>query len=203
MSRTLPLLAALILAALALLAQPAFSASSKPLDYELTAPAPTVSAAGAHREYVSPPLRAPRRFNVVGLRWRRGASEHVHLRVRVKRNGGRWTRWRELETTSSEGPDQGRGEPVHRGISGPAWAGHADWVQYRSERRLPGAKLHFVRTIGSVPARQPRVRAAAEAQPGMVSREGWGAQDCPPRSGPDYGELVVMMHGEDAIPGAS
>jgi hypothetical protein len=23
------------------------------------------------------------------------------------------------------------------------------------------------------------------------------------RSGPDYGELVVMMHGADAIPGAS
>ena len=23
------------------------------------------------------------------------------------------------------------------------------------------------------------------------------------RSGPDYGELVVMMYGEDAIPGAS
>src|SRR5688500_4094398 len=193
MSRTLPLLAALLLAVLALTAQPASAATPKPVDFELKAPAPAVSGAGAHREYVSPPVRAPRRFNVVGLRWRGGASEHTHLRVRVKRTGGPWTPWRELETTSSEGPDEGRGERVHRGVSGPAWAGHADWVQYRSERRLPGAKLHFVKTIGTVPARAA-VRTA-EAQPGMVSREGWGAQNCPPRSGPDYGEVrMAFVH---------
>ena len=192
MSRTLPLLAALVMTVLALFAQPA-SARPDAADFELTAPAPQVSGAGHEREYVSRPLRAPRRFNLVGLRWRGGAGEHTHLRVRVKRGGGRWTPWRELETTAADGPDRGRGEGGRRGISAPAWAGKADWVQYRSERRLPGAKLHFVRTIGTVP-RTASVRAA-EAQPGMVPRAGWGAENCPPRSAPDYGAVhMAFVH---------
>jgi len=190
MSRTLPLLAALILGALGTCAGPASAATPKARDFEMTAPAPSVSGAGSGREYVSPPLRAPRRFNVVGLRWR-GSADHAHLRVRVRRDGGRWTRWRELEATSAEGPDVFSGERVARGMSGPAWAGQADWVQYRSERRLPGAKLHFVKTIGTV---HPRAGVrAAEAQPGIVPRSGWGAEDCPPRSGPDYGEVKMAF----------
>jgi hypothetical protein len=113
--------------------------------------------------------------------------------VRVKRQGGRWTKWRELETTASEGPDQGRGERVARGVSGPAWAGQADWVQYRSERRLAGAKLHFVKTRGTV-RRTAGVRAAG-SQPPIVPRSGWGAESCPPRSGPDYGEVrMAFVH---------
>src|SRR4051794_30865716 len=99
MSRTLPLLAALILGVPGAAAAPA-SANPKPVDFEMTAPAPAVAGAGAHREYVSPPLHAPKRFNVVGLRWRGGAPGDVHVRVRVKREGGRWTKWRELEATS-------------------------------------------------------------------------------------------------------
>jgi len=194
MSRSLPLLAALVVVVLALVTEPANTAPpARPsaLDFELAAPAVSVSGAGAGREYVSRPLRAPRRFDIVGLRWR-GAGEHTHLRVRVRRDGGRWTRWHELETTSSEGPDRGRGEPVRRGVSGPAWAGHADWVQYRSERRLPGARLHFVKV--DAPKAAPGVRAA-EAQPAMVSREGWGAQECPPRSAPSYGEVrMAFVH---------
>jgi hypothetical protein len=191
MSRTLPLLAALVLGVLGTLAAPASAATPKPRDFELTAPGPSVTGSRADREYVSPPLRAPRRFNLVGLRWRGGGGAQTHLRVRVKRDGGRWTKWRELETTSAEGPDRGRGEPASRGVSGPAWAGQADWVQYRSERRLPGAKLHFVKTIGTV-KRKAGV-FAAEAQPAMVSRAGWGAENCPPRAAPDYGQVKMAF----------
>ena len=192
MSRTLPLLAALIFGALGISAGPATAAIPKPLDFEMAAPTAAVSGSGARREYVSPPLRAPRRFNVVGLRWRGGASEETHLRVRVKRAGGPWTKWRELEATSAEGPDGGRGEPVARGVSGPAWAGKADWVQYRSERRLPGAKLHFVKTIGTVKSKTG-VFAAGTGQPGIVPREGWGAEDCQPRGAPDFGEVKMAF----------
>ena len=201
MSRTLPLLAALIAGALSLVAVPAQSAkpySPKPVDFELSAPAAGVSGAGARREYVSPPLKAPKRFNVVGLRWR-GPGEHARLKVRVRRDGGRWTAWHELEATSAEGPDGGRGERAARGLSGPAWAGQADWVQYRSKRRLPGARIHFVNTTGTATAADRRRTAkertirAAGTQPAMVSREGWGAQNCPPRSAPDYGEVKVAF----------
>jgi hypothetical protein len=190
MLRTLPLVAALLVGALG--TSPAAASSPKPRDFELTAPGTSVSGAGAAREYVSPKLRAPGRFNLVGLRWRGGAAEHTHLRVRVKRDGGHWTKWRELEATSAEGPDAGSGERVATGISAPAWAGQADWVQYRSDRRLPGAKLHFVKTIGTV--HMPKtVRSAGAGQPPMVSRDGWGAQDCPPRAAPDYGEVKMAF----------
>jgi len=192
MSRTLPLLAALIFGALGTSAGAASAATPKPRDFELTAPSPSVSEAGGDREYVSPKLRAPGRFNIVGLRWRGGAAGHTHLRVRVKRDGGRWTNWRELEATSAEGPDAGRGERVARGVSGPAWAGQADWVQYRSDRRLPGAKLHFVKTIGTV-RRPTTVRAAGTGQPAIVPRSGWHAEQCPPRSAPDYGEVKMAF----------
>ena len=214
MSRTLPLLAALIVGVLATLAGPALSAKPyrpEPVDFELAASAAEPTVARGEREYVSPPLRAPKRFNLVGLRWR-GTADHAHLRVRVKREGGRWTGWRELQTGSSEGPDRGRGERAVAGLSAPAWAGQADWVQYRSERRLPGARLHFVNTTGTATAADRRLTAfrrtvnggvtalltppsarAAEAQPAMVSREGWGAQNCQPRAAPDYGEVKMAF----------
>jgi hypothetical protein len=214
MSRTLPLLAALIVTVLAVVAGPALSAKPyrpDPVDFELAAPAAEPTAASGDREYVSPPLRAPKRFNLVGFRWR-GSGDHAHLRVRVKRDGGAWTKWQELEADTADGPDAGRGEPVRQGMSAPAWAGQADWIQYRSERRLPGARLHFVNTTGTATAADRRLTAfrrtvnggvvavlkppsahAAESQPGMVSRAGWGAQSCPPRSGPDYGQVKMAF----------
>src|SRR3712207_646694 len=122
MRRTLPLLAALLLAGLAVVAGPALSArpyQPDPVDFSMAAPAPKVSAAGGEHEYVSPPLRAPKRFNTVGLKWR-GSASHAHLRVRVRRDGGRWTRWHELPVGSAEGPDRGSGESVRSAVSAPA-----------------------------------------------------------------------------------
>ena len=219
MSRTLPLAAAVIVCFLATVAGPALSADPyvpEPVDFELSAPAPAPVAARGGREYVSPPLHAPKRFNLVGLRWR-GSADQAHLRVRVKRDGGRWTRWRELGTGSSEGPDRGSGEPVRDSVSAPAWAGQADWVQYRSERRLPGVRLHFVNTTGTATPGDRRRTAfrravnggvvalaklpgalvpdanAADERPAMVSRDDWGAENCPPRSAPAYGEVKLAF----------
>jgi hypothetical protein len=221
MKRTLLVLVAVVAGALAAVAGPALSADPyrpDPVDFELAAPSAEPSAArGAHhgREYVSPPLRAPKRFNLVGMRWR-GSSDHVHLRMRVRQEGGRWSRWRELHSDTADGPDPGRGEPAVS-ASAPAWAGQADWVQYRSERRLPGARLHFVNTTGTATAADRRRTAlrrtinggvialaklpaalvpsarAAEPQPPIVPRAQWGAQDCPPRSGPDYGQVKAAF----------
>jgi hypothetical protein len=221
MRRTLPLLAALILAVLAVVAGPALSArpyQPEPVDFELRGPAAKPSAARGGREYVSPPLRAPKRFNTVGLRWR-GDDDHVHLRVRVKRNGGKWTRWQEMPTGSAEGPDRGQGESVREGVTGPAWAGQSDWIQYRSERRLPGVRLHFVNTTGTATAADRRRTAfrravnggvvalaklpsalvadadAAEEQPPIVSRDGWNGDRCPPRDAPTYSEVnMAFVH---------
>ena len=145
---------------------PAASAA-KTRDFERRAPGRTTAT-----------IVAPSAFNLVGLRWKGRAAPDVEIRVR---RGASWSRWEHLA--------------VHgRGGSDPAWVGRARTVQYRLDRRVRGLRLHFV-SVG------PRRRAAARASQTTatpfpyVSREQWGASQCPPRSGPDYGEVkAVAVH---------
>ena len=120
---------------------------------------------------------APRPFNLVGLNWRGDASPDVHMRAR--RHSG-WTRWREVGVHGAGGSD-------------PVWVGRARVVQYRLSRRVPGLRLHFV-SVG-----RPRVRARASQTVDTpfpyVTREQWGADQCPPRAAPDHGEVkAVAVH---------
>jgi N-acetylmuramoyl-L-alanine amidase len=149
-------------------------------DFEL---APAAGGAAAGGAVKSAPMRAPRRFSLVGLRWRGRAEPQVA--VRVRREGRGWSRWVGLDSHAEHRPDARTGERSARGASSPLWVGAADWVQYRSTRRLPGLRLHFVRVRGTAPV----ARAAQEPQPGIVPRADWGASQCPPRSAPDYGEV--------------
>jgi hypothetical protein len=202
MLRRIVLLAVL---ACGLVAAPAFSLRPyrpDPVDFE--------SGAGAQKRFgravQSQPIETGRRFNLVGMRWRGGAEPRIGIRTR--REGGGWSRWTTLPAQSEDAPDPGRGEPDARGTSTPAWVGEADYVQYRLSKPVPGLKLHYVNVKGSstggdrlrsglrrvadhVAALIPGTPAAkaAEARPGMVSRAGWGASDCPPRSGPEYGSV--------------
>jgi N-acetylmuramoyl-L-alanine amidase len=191
-----PVLALVAVAAFVAVTGPALSLSRyrpKPVDFEL-APAAVTAAGGP---VTSKALRAPKRFNLVGMRWRGRAAPRLALRVR--KAGGRWTRW--VPVSAEYGPS-----------SAPVWVGEADQVQYRSSRALPGLRLHFVNVEGTATAAD-RARTsirravntaalslgrvlgarAAQAQPpgapAMVMRSGWGAQDCPPRSGAQYGQV--------------
>jgi N-acetylmuramoyl-L-alanine amidase-like protein len=199
---------ACLLAACAV-AGPALSTSPyrpKAVDFEV-APRAKPKATSA-RGLVSGHVRAPKRFNLVGIRWR-GRAE-PRLSIRTRRNGRRWTRWARLDTHADDGPDAGTAERT-RGVSSPAWVGEADQVQYRASRRLPGLRLHFVNVNGTATAADralSAVRGAANtavvslgralgaapagaqvAQPAIVPRAGWGASACPPRSPADYGTV--------------
>ncbi|MFN2616548.1 MAG: peptidoglycan recognition protein [Thermoleophilaceae bacterium] len=200
-------LAVALAAALALgaAAGPALSLSRyrpDPLDFEL-APASS-SDAGV--------LRAPKRFNLLGLRWRGQAEPGIRLRVHTA--GGSWGRWVAVGAHAEHEPDPGRNEPA-AGASDPVWAGEADAVQYRLSRRVPGLRLHFVNVEGSAtPAdrartalrrslntalvsvasvlRSPKARAAGP-RPAIVPRSGWNAGQCPPREAPDYGTVKTAF----------
>jgi hypothetical protein len=120
---------------------------------------------------------APRPFNLVGLNWRGDATPDVKLRV--KRRSG-WTRWREVGEHGASGSD-------------PVWVGRARSLEYRLSRRVPGLRLHFV-AVG-----KPRVRARASQTVDTpfpyVTREQWGASQCPPRAAPEYGQVkAVAVH---------
>jgi hypothetical protein len=203
------------LGVLAWIAAPALSSSTwrpDPVDFELAPGSDSVVARTAGG-VISRPLRPAKRFNLVGMRWRGGARPAVSVRTRL--SGGRWTRWVAVSEYTEDAPDPGRGEPDVHGLSMPVWVGEADEVQYRLSRRVPGLRLHFVNVKGST-TRADRLRTAvrgaanaavgsvaglfrggsahaAEPRPGIVPRSGWGAEDCPPRTAPDYGVVKTAF----------
>src|SRR3954453_18718059 len=94
------------------------------------APAAIASAHSAHpREtaprWISPPIEAPHRFDLVGV-----AREMKAVQIRVRDDGGRW----------SERVDQEDGTPIY--------VGGADIAQVRAPFR-PHGRLHFVNVSGT------------------------------------------------------
>ncbi len=163
---------------------------------------------GGHGGWRSGVVRAPRRFDLVGLTWR--SPRAVRARIRVQSPDGRWSAW----TAMGDG---------HAGRPGtePVWAGGAEAYELRLDRRpSAGLRAHFVNATGTATAAD-RVRTAlrrathgalaaiagtaARAQsapgaPAIVPRAAWGADQCPPRVAPAYGEvqLGVVHHTVDA-----
>ncbi len=167
----------------------ALAARQAPVDFELAPEAGDQAVGSSAGAVVSSRLETPRRFNLVGMRWRGRSRPHIELRVR---HSGRWSHWEELEAETDHNPDPGRGER-QASSSEPIWVGRAGAVQYRLSRRVPGLRLHFV-DVGAKPART-RARAAQALPPAYVPRAEWGAAGCPPRSAPGYGEVrSVHVH---------
>ena len=209
MRRLLPLAVALV-AVLAWVAAPALSLepyAPKVTEFEVSprVPAPAARAArsGGDRRVTLPVVRAPKRFDLVGLTWRdRGL---VEAELRVRRDGGRWSRWF----------DPGHGENGER-ASSPLLTGGTDEVQIRLDRVPRGLKLRFVNATGTADRTSrvvTRIRRAANTAviaafgtpafaqrrqasgaPPMVPREQWdpGGQ-CKPRSSAGYGEVKAAL----------
>jgi hypothetical protein len=148
----------------------------------------------------SPVVRAPKRFDLVGLSWRRG---EIATQVRVRDAAGRWHPWTRMAGVHAGG---GAG-------SEPVWAGGADAYQLRMDARPRGLRARFVNATGTassadrlktairraahsalatVAGTQARAQAplpGSRAAPAIVPREAWGADQCPPRAAPAYGEV--------------
>jgi N-acetylmuramoyl-L-alanine amidase len=146
--------------------------------------------------WISPPIEAPDRFDLVGV-----AREPRALEIRARDNGGRWSEWVEQED----------GTPIY--------VGGADQAQVRAPFE-PRGRLHFVNVSGTsgsfadrllVSARRAintalisvastPVAEALAPKPSVVSRAGWGADlpsgGCPPRRPPEYGtvQAAVIHH---------
>jgi N-acetylmuramoyl-L-alanine amidase len=166
----------------------AAAAATDAVDFEQSVPKRAMAgmaAAGAHPGGVpARTVRAPGRFDLLGLRWRAGQEPDVWVRVR---RSGRWSRW--VYVPHSHGPLRRRGEEG----SDPVWAGGADAYQLRLSRPVRGLRAHFVRVRR--PKRRAARAAAAPGQPAIVSRAAWGASSCQPRESPSYGRVdVAFVH---------
>src|SRR4051812_13959666 len=122
-------------------------------------------------------LRAPARFDLLGVAGEDRAGLGLEVRVRPRR--GAWSPWVPLGAGHHHRPDTGTGAHA----SDPVWAGGADELQLRVTRR-PGSALrvHFV----AVPAAAKRAGARASASaarahaaqagaaPTIIARAAWG-----------------------------
>ncbi|MGI8844827.1 MAG: peptidoglycan recognition protein family protein, partial [Thermoleophilaceae bacterium] len=221
MIRFLSAAAVALVACLLVAVTPAISAHRyhpKPVDFSMAAPRSgplAATASGRGGPVVSRPLRAAKRFNLVGLTWGRGAPAEPRVAVRTRRDGGSWTRWNTVSAHTADGPDPGSRDRQAVRTSSPDWVGEADWVQYRSSAKLPRLRLQFMNVRGSA-TRADRARSALRraantgvvsvaglmragvakaggAQPPIVSREAWGAAGCKPRTSPEYGEVKTAF----------
>lgn len=182
----------------------ATAASAAPSDFEQRAPALAAapsgvvaasasSSGGALR--TSAPVRAPRPFDLLGLRAPAAARGTGDVAVRVQRENGRWSRWGTVPHGEDVPAADGRGA-----VSGPLWTGRAVAYQLRARTLAPGLRLHFVSVPR--PSARPAARPAADGAPAIVPRSQWDpGNSCPPRSGPKYGRIdfSVVHHTESLV----
>jgi hypothetical protein len=170
---------------------PALARPGRPNGFGLT-----VTPADFAGSRTSRVLRAPRRFDLLGLR----GSGHVEVRVRAR--GGAWSPWVPLAVHGDHAPDTGTGERA----SDPVWTGGSDELQLRAARAPRHAlRVHFVAVPAAVRRRARRGSARARAraaqaggvQPGapppIIPRAAWGADALPPRSAPRFGALQAAF----------
>lgn len=164
-------------------------AAAGPRDFEMRAPAG--AAAAAVGPWKSPVLRAPARFDLVGMRWAGRTRPTIALRAR--KAGGHWTKWTAVPSDPGDAPDRG----MPGGFSAPVWTGDADFVQYKLSRRVDGLRLHFVsippRTRRALASRTTQTTTTTPGEPAIQPRSAWGAENCVPRSGPEYGDVQVAF----------
>jgi hypothetical protein len=189
-------LGAAALVAGALRPRPALANPTALFELDLGEEAAGAAASGAW--HTTGVLHAPRRFDLIGLRWARGSA--VAAEVRARRRGGAWTDWVALRPAGDHGPDDGRAPAG----TDPAWTGSADLFQLRLRGSARGLRARFVRArpTAAVARRagarlRRRGRASARARlaqaPGIITRTEWGGDTVPPRSAPGLGEVQVAF----------
>ena len=116
---------------------------------------------------------------MVGFEWQ--GAEPGAIEVRAMGPDG-WSEWELLEGEPTEGPDADSPERHDKTTAGPVWVGRGiGRVQVRVvEGSLPGLKLHALRSEdppagGGLGGAKPA--GAAPAQPGIVTRSAWGADE--------------------------
>ncbi len=195
------LLLALLVAGLgALIAAPTLSSRTwvpPAVEFSQSLAAPT---GGAWRSAI---IRAPKRFDLVGLSWA-AARRDVDARIRVRDAAdGSWSPW------SAMAGDHGEGTGTE-----PVWAGGADAFQLRLGHAPRDLRAQFVNATGTSTrgqriltalrghahdayaalAGEPARAQDATGAPPMVTREQWGAAACgPPRFGARYGTVQTAF----------
>jgi hypothetical protein len=117
-------------------------------------------------------VRAPARFDMVGLRWRGTGT----VRFRTRAASGRWSAWQTPDDVS------------------PTWTGTADALEYRTSGPVRRLRAFYV---WSPVVHRPLRRLATAGSPPIITRTMWGADELLRRNHPRYApsiRLVIVHH---------
>jgi hypothetical protein len=170
---------------------PGALAAPRPEAFTLDLDGNAASAAGAGWR-TTRVYDAPRRFDLVGVGWRRGSRADVQ--VRARRRGGPWTRWTRLHDAGDHGPDAAPGAAG----SEPVWTGAADQLQLRVRGHARGLQARFVRAAPAAAAIARRATLSARARqipgaPPIITRAQWGGDSVTPRAAASYGQVQLAF----------
>ena len=161
--------------AVALLAAPAGASAAQTRYGELTVVAP-----GTPGTHILPVRRAPFAFDLLGARW--NARPGVSVAVRARGGHGPWSPWTGLAA-------DGGGPVAH---ADPVWVAGSDELQLRVTGPLRRLHVALVAPDRS-PLRPLRALQSSPAQPAIISRAGWGADESLKRAPPRYAPSVQMV----------
>ena len=134
--------------------------------------------------------QAPLDFNLVGLHWKGPGS----VSFRTLSRAGRWSAWREAAAEAEDLPDADSAEgscAPGLELGSPYWTGPATSIQYRFDGRVSRLRAYFVWSDPQAEqALLPRRVAARAAQPTIVHRAAWGADESIVRAKPYYASAV-------------
>ena len=138
------------------------------------------------------PVRETPPFDLLGLHWR--GTGTVSFRTR---DVEAWSGWQ--QAVVHELPDAGTVESGTGDwrIGTPVWTGGSDAVQFRLAGRVDALRAHYIAspTERSRPAAAAR-RTAGPAQPAIIARQDWGADESIVRAAPGYASrlMVSVVH---------
>ena len=134
--------------------------------------------------------RAPLEFNLVGLHWQ--GSGRVWFRT--SSSAGKRSSWREAEAEVEDAPDADSSEgAARRGwkLGSPYWTGPATSIEYRFDGRVSRLRAYFLWSDPAGDQGQVSARVAARAaQPAIIRRAEWGADESIVRARPYYASAV-------------
>jgi len=133
---------------------------------------------------------ALREFNLVGLHWKGSGS----VWFRTRSSAGAWSGWRKALAETEDGPDAGSSEgAARRGwmLGSPYWTGPSSTIQYRLGGRISRLRAYFVWSDPRTQTALLPVRTVPRAaQPAIIRRAEWGADESIVRARPYYASAV-------------
>jgi hypothetical protein len=172
----------------------------------LIAPAAGLASVGAGRRSIttrwvgalsgeSPPLAAPVRFSLVGVRWSAPTAARIELRAQAP--DARWSPWVNASVLGHDGD----GQPADRGLFGePLWTDTAQAVQLRTNQAAQGVRLYFVSVttprgawLAGAPPRALPILDAGPGQPPIIARAAWAGGHATPHHFPEYATVKLAF----------